>query len=118
VTFSNGTQTNQVSAYGGQSNWRYRSVPLGTWSITPGDYLIGYLVSATGGATASISFGGQTFFRTLLEPGGGDHTPYFAGGIYSAASSVLPSSVHLTAINQTRTGLTNIRPTIRLAGTF
>lgn len=121
VTWNSGTNSTAASIYGGQSGNRWRSVPTGTWNISEGNYLLGVICSVSGvaGTTAGFSFGGQApVGNTLLLPGGGNFSAYFADGVFSTGTGALPASIHLSDILQTySTGAFNL-PYMQLAGTF
>lgn len=53
ASWNSGSTTSAASIYGGQSDFRWRSVTLGTWAITPGEYILASVLS-TGGDTNSI----------------------------------------------------------------
>lgn len=123
ITWNSGTNSTAASIYGGQSGTRWRSIALGTWNITPGEYLLGVVGSISGvaGTTATFSaFGSQQISRISVS-GGGDMTAYFANGFFSVGTAALPASVQLSDINQTilsagATGSGQIY--LQLAGTF
>jgi hypothetical protein len=119
VTFNSGTNSTAASIYGAQSGTRWRSIGLGTWNITPGEYMIGLMVSQNGpaGTTGSWTFYGGSSVSLNQYPGGGVGTNYFADGIVSAASAAFAASYHLSGINQTGTGVLR-QPFFRLVGTF
>lgn len=122
VTWNSGT-SNAVSLYGGQSDIRYRSVPLGTWNISPGNYMIGviYSISGVAGTTGSMSVYGAigANLNTIAVPGGGAQSAYFADGLYTTGTAALPASIHLSDIAQTFTASSvEMQPYLQLAGTF
>src|SRR6185295_16800411 len=55
VSWNSGTTATQSSIYAGQAGLRWRSIPLATWSITPGPYLAGVAITMSGvaGTTGS-----------------------------------------------------------------
>lgn len=119
-TFNSGT-TQSASMYGGHSGTRWRSVPLATWALTPGDYLFAFMLSQAGvaGTTGSWTIMGNSSvsFNGLPGDGGGNMSAYFDDGIYSAATGAFPNSIHLSDINQT--GASVLRQMyFQLAGTF
>ena len=123
VTWNSGTNSTAASIYGGQSLERWRSIPLGTWNITPGDYLVGFLISISGvaGSTASWSMFGETNASVLRAPANAAQSAYFNDGIFSTGTGAFPSSMHLSAINQTFSGFGiagPVQPYLQLAGTF
>jgi hypothetical protein len=94
-----------ASAYGGQSGILWRSISLGTWNITPGDYLIGLILSnsAPAGTTIAMSVYGNQIGSLLGLAGGGNFSSYFDSGFYSATTTAFPSSIQLSEIAQTCT---------------
>lgn len=119
-TFNSGT-TQSASMYGGHSGTRWRSIPLATWNITPGEYLFAFMLSQAGvaGTTGSWSvFGNSSVsINGLPGNGGGNLTAYFGQGIFSAATGAFPASIHITGINQTGASVMR-QPYFQLAGTF
>lgn len=111
--------TNQVGAYLGQSGTRWRSITLGTWNMTPGEYMLGFMLSQVGvvGTTGSWTIFGNSSIAIGAAPGGGNVADYFDDGIYSAATGAFPASMHVTQIVQT--GANAVRqPFVAFAGTF
>lgn len=89
-----------------QSNSTWSTFNLSTWNLTPGDYLIATLASATYivGASAIVGAVGQSPPNTtILAPGGGNYIPYFMQGIYSVTTGSAPSSMRLADVLQTFT---------------
>lgn len=87
------------SAIATQNSYFWKSIPLGTWAITPGDYLVGMIVSS--GSTVQvggIDLGNFASSNFLGVPGGGQYTSYFAEGLYSVGVSGLPASIHVSDI--------------------
>lgn len=118
VTFNSGTNLTAASIYGAHSGTRWRSVPV-AWNLTPGEYVIGMMISQLGpaGTTGSMTVFGGSSVSIVGEIAGGNHVPYFGDGQYSVATGAFPASVHLTGINQT--GASALRqPYVALAGTF
>lgn len=98
------------SVYTNYSGTRYRSMGLGTWNVTPGEYMMGMMVSLNGpaGTTGSFSFFGQNSISINgVEGGAANYTAYFGHGLYSAATGAFPSSISLSQINQTGSASTN-----------
>jgi hypothetical protein len=118
MTHSSGGNTTQSQAYSGQSGTRWRSISLGTWNLTPGDYGIAFVHSIAGvaGTTGSVTIYGKSNVPILPMPGGVAATGYFKDGIAPATSSP-PASIHLTAIDQTNAAAL-AQPYFRLVGTF
>lgn len=102
------------------SGTRFRSVPLGTWNITPGEYVLGLMVSGNGpaGTTGSFSFFGQNSVSINgVEGNAANYTAYFQPGIYSAATGAFPSTITLGNINVSGSASTNnalAQPYVRL----
>lgn len=119
ITWNSGTNSTAASIYGGQSHARYRSVPLGTWAITPGDYMIGVMISISGvaGSTAGVTLYGGSSGASFGFPGGGNLSSGFGDGQFSVGTAALPVSIHVSAINQTR-AVSAGQPYLQLAGTF
>jgi hypothetical protein len=119
VTWNSGTNTGAASIYAGQSDMRWQSVAIGTWSVTPGDYLFALNISINGpaGSTPGLTLFGQTQQASLLAPGGGNFSAYFCDGLYSAGTGAFPSSVQLSEIVQTHTA-NMAQPNFQMAGTF
>jgi hypothetical protein len=122
------TAASATSNYGGQSGTRWRSISLGTWNITPGEYLLAFmplaqLSLAADSLTFAMLAGGLagSVFNQLQVPGGGDYNAYFADGVYSTTATVFPASVNITDINQTFSSNSSLpvlnQPYIRLIGT-
>lgn len=118
ISASSGGATNNVSGYSGISGTRWRSISLGTWNLTPGDYGIAFVHSIAGvaGTTGSMSIYGKSNVAILPMPGGAAATGYFKDGIAPASSSP-PATIHLTAIDQTNAAAL-AQPYFRLIGTF
>jgi len=118
-----GTNTTDVAAWSGQSDTRARSIPLGTWNMSAGEYLLAILGSFTAvGASQTWSFNGTAPNAIItLGLGSGPSTqPYFPPrATYSAATSTLPNSIQVadlaTSINQNAQLAV---PSICFVGTF
>lgn len=109
---SSATQAISVnsSVYTNYSGTRFRSIPLGTWALTPGEYMFALMASLNGpaGTTGSFSFFGQNSISINgVEGNASNYSAYFANGIYSAATGAFPASVGYGAINQTGSASTN-----------
>lgn len=119
VSASSGGATNNVSGYSGQSGTRWRSMTIGTWNLTPGEYMLGFLNSVSGvaGTTGSMTIYGKSNVPVLLNPGGVAVTQCWDDGIYSAATASLPTAISLNQIDQTN-AVARAQPFFRLIGTF
>lgn len=114
ITWTSGTgNSTVVSQYGGQSTNRARSIPLGTWNVAAGEYLLVVLGSLTGSA-ANWTFLGQSPPMSVRLPGGGVTLPFFESvGVYSAATAALPASIQISDQIQ---AVTSFVPMIKLIG--
>lgn len=119
MSASSGTATNNAAAYGGQSGTRWRSMTIGTWNFTPGEYGIAFVHSVNGpsGTTGSVTVYGRSAVPVLAAPGGGAQSAYFGVGLFNAPSSAPPASIHLSALNQSA-GAAMAQPYFRLIGSF
>jgi hypothetical protein len=122
VTFTSGTNSTTVSVYGAHSGTRWRSVPTGTWNLTPGEYVFGLMLSQAGvaGTTGSWSLACQESISVIQEVGvSAAQNDYFADGVFSAATGAFPSSIGL-ASGVIQSGGAPFRnfPSFRLIGTF
>lgn len=112
-----------ASEWAGQSGFKWRSIPLGTWSLTPGEYMLMLRVSGqtvrTGDTLGALmiargvgqfaAFASNTIFQrqiTLMAPGPASQnfTPEFGDGQYTGTApptATALSTVHLSAIAQT-----------------
>ena len=101
LSFDLNSNTNVTSAYGGHSGTRYRTIDIGTWNITPGDYLIGIgLRESTAGTSVTISHYCHPHVSLGPAVGGGNFVDFFINGAYSATTTTPPASIHITDINQ------------------
>lgn len=116
-----GLLTSITSVFGGQSGIRARTIPLGTWNMSAGEYLIGIMGSITGGTARSWLFAGSGILPVVSMPGTQNTVPYFPPqGTYSAGSSTLPNSLRvqdlLASVNNGNGS--SCVPTICLVGTY
>jgi len=115
--------TAAASSYTALSGYRYRSVGLGTWSITPGDYMIGVVVSiATSGTSGSYSWKAR---RNLpleaAEFGTAGTDNFFWNGSYLTVTGQLRNSFRPQDVGiQGGAGAAdeNDQPWLMLLGTF
>jgi hypothetical protein len=120
VTWNSGTNSTVVSIYGGQSGTRWRSIALGTWNISPGEYMLGFMASLSivAGSTGTLNlYGSQSLDSQGLVDGS---IPYFAQGYYSTGTPSLPASIQLAdiAVTHSSNALARIgQPFVRLIGT-
>lgn len=94
------------SAYGGVSGWHNRTIALGTWNITPGEYLVGVWMRTTGGAqTWAPTF---YFLNSIPNLQDVNETQYWDHGYSSASySTAMIGSINLTDTNYIRTSNLN-----------
>jgi hypothetical protein len=120
VTWNSGTNsTGGGSIYGGQSGTRWRTVAIGTWNITPGEYLLGVMVSIAGvaGTTGSMTmFGGSSIAVQQAVGTNVGVSNFFADGVFASATGAFPSSIALSAVQQS-SAVAMRQPYVRFAGT-
>ncbi len=122
VGFSSGGATDSTGGYSGQSGTQWRSYDIGTWNMTPGEYMLGIMASVNGpsGTTGSLTFyGGSAISIANGQAIGAAANPVnaFAGGIFSAGTASPPASIHISDVN--RTGSYALaQPGFRLVGSF
>jgi hypothetical protein len=123
ISWNATTTASAASNLGGQSRTRWRSMAIGTWNITPGEYMLGFQMFFTAPSaiiTASFVGGGGagTAAQTLFAAGGGAYSAYFADGAFNSSTSGMPVSIQLSNIIQTGSGVNVLaQPYIRLIGT-
>lgn len=120
-TWSSGAAT-ASNAYGGQASTRWRSIPLGTWNLTPGEYMLGFMVSLAGvaGTTGSMThFGGSSVSFGANGPGIGGlvYTGYWMDHVYVNATAAFPSTIQLSQMSGNE-GTQLRQPYIRFMGSF
>ncbi len=110
------------SSYTQVSGTRYRSMALGTWNITPGNYLMAVQFSVDTALTSGTHqpFGGRdvSIVANEFPLGLGTAPAYFNGGFYSVTSAALPASFHLTDLQSTGANDVIFVPFVTFAGTF
>ena len=99
TTFTSGSATGVSNGYGGLSARRFRSVSLGTWNFTPGEYLFGIGYSAAN--NVSMTLAGPHRVDVAGIPGGVNYTNYFFDGIYSTSTNAFPLTMNLNDIIRT-----------------
>ena len=121
VSWASGTASTTASLFGGQTGVRYRSISLGTWNITPGEYLLMLQCSIPpSNITANILVGAtnQPFIQDPVAQG--NYSYYFGEGLVSVTAIGLPNSFQLSDLLQT--GILSsspvAQPYMRLIGTF
>lgn len=111
------------SSYTNVSNWRMHSIALGTWSFTPGDYLLAFWVSTTSALTnGSYSFRNGRNITNLAEPfQTANYSKYWnAMGAFSATTANLPNSIQLSQhiVTFASNSEVPLYPWVQIAGTF
>jgi hypothetical protein len=116
-TWNSGTNPAAASIYGGNSGTRWRSVPTGTWNMTPGAYLIAVNGSIAGvaGTTGSITLFGRAPVSLNADIGGGNFSAYFADAVFGSGSAAFPASPQLSDLIQTGASAQR-QPFLRLVG--
>jgi len=126
VTWTSGTNVSQTSVYGANSGMRSRSIGLGTWVFTPGDYFFGFMLSINGpaGTTASVTVLGSLSNRSglALSASGGNLNAYFFNGLYSAGTPSFPNTLQVSDVVNSNTATASSvsfgQPYFELAGTY
>lgn len=119
---SGGADATNVAGYSAQSGTQWRSLALGTWAITPGEYLLGVMASIDGpaGSTGSLTMYGRSAISIANGAilGAANPVNHWAdGGLFSAGTSAPPASIHISDVN--RTGSYAIaQPGFRLLASF
>lgn len=118
---SGGADATNTAGYSAQSGTQWRSIGLGTWNMTPGEYFLGVMASINGpaGTTGSMTLYGRSAISiangALL--GAANPINHWAGGIFSAGTASPPATVHISDIN--RTGSYALaQPGFRVLGSF
>jgi hypothetical protein len=133
-TFNSGgaaTLAAESSLYVGQSGTRWRSIGLGTWNLTPGEYMLGLMVSINGpaGTTGTMTlFGGSSVNLNTLQPGlvtnstASGYTGYWMDHMVNSASSAFPATIQLSQMQGSALPGQEVsqlaQPYIRFMGTF
>jgi hypothetical protein len=117
-TFNSGTNTSAASIYGANSGTRWRTMSIGTWNLTPGEYLMAIMGSINGpaGTTGGLTIFGNSNVSIGGVVGGGNFSQYWGDGVFSAGTAAFPTSIHLSALNQTGAQDAG-QPNFRLIGT-
>lgn len=100
VAWNSGGATSNTNSYSGQAGTRLRTIDLGTWNITPGEYWLANAWSISGvvGTTATISIWGQSSLPIQGMPGG-DNDVVGLNGVYSTTfAGVYPNTIGLSDI--------------------
>jgi len=119
VSWNATTTASSASNYPGQSGTRWRTMSLGTWNLTPGEYLMAIMGSINGpaGTTGGMTMFGNSAVSIVGPPGGtGGYSQYFVDGLFASGTGAFPSSIHLSAIVQTGSQILG-QPQFRLVGT-
>lgn len=118
---SRGISFNSTSAqsYTVHSGTRMHSIGLGTMTLSQGEYMIGMVVATSSASTNSTLtiYGGSSLSLNAATTAGGNNTFYWQDGVFNAATSSMPSSIHLSDINITG-NMARRQPYFQLAGTL
>lgn len=120
---SGGADVSNNAGYSAQSGTQFRSLALGTWALTPGEYFLGAMVSIDGpaGSTGSMTLYGGTAISiangALLQSNSANPVNAHGPGIYSTGTASPPATIHISDVN--RTGSYALaQPGFRLLGSF
>jgi hypothetical protein len=113
-SWTSGSATSASSQFGGVSGTRYHTVGV-NYSMTPGDYLFGLLISSTPVVTVHVfGMAGPTIVGTY----DGVETQNFVNGTSVSSTGAFPASIAATNTNYARTGIAaNRQPAFILIGT-
>lgn len=108
LSWTGGTGTTASSLFGGQSGTQYRTLSLGTWAFTPGDYLFGFY-GRTSNAGSWTMFGpGQTL--SIANAQDTNQTNFWLPGFSTSSFTTgFPGSINITDTNFVRTGISAYR---------
>jgi hypothetical protein len=120
LSWTSGLLTSISSDFGNATGTRYRSISLGTWNLTPGDYLLGFWARTTN--VGSWTWWGQSQ-TVALQVGINDdqgNSSYFMHGFSTSSfSTAMPASINVTNTDYVRTGVSALRqPGFLLQGSF
>jgi hypothetical protein len=116
---ANSTNT---AGYSAQSGTQWRSVGLGTWAVTPGDYWLGAMVSIDGpaGTTGSMTLYGRSAISLANGALIGAVNPinhWAGGGVYSTGTASPPATIHISDVNRTGS-YAQAQPGFRMLASF
>jgi hypothetical protein len=111
--------TAAASSYSVVSGTRYWTVGLGTWDMTPGQYLMAVnAICTSSGTSGTISIFGRTANSIGLEQfGSGDYNGWGIGVYGTTFNSNCPNSMHITNVVQTGNSVVR-QPWYNFFGTF
>jgi hypothetical protein len=100
ASFASGSNSTLSSVYGAWTNTQWRSVAIGSWNFTPGEYMFAFMMSATGSSAIAFSWHGMS---SLSVRGfmGGERSFYWANGVYTSATGAFPDVLQLSQLIQT-----------------
>lgn len=103
ITWTSGSQTTNSTVYGGISGTCYRTVAIGNWNFTAGDYMLGVWCRTTNDGSWSM-FGTQG--PTIVNANDVNETQAYLAGYFSTGSwtTAMVASINLTDTNYVRTG--------------
>lgn len=105
LSWTLGSATSASSLFGGASGTRYRTMGV-SYAMTPGDYLFGWWVSASGAATVS-AFGRAAM--NIVGTYDGVETAYFLPGVSASSLAAFPGSIAASDTGYVRTGFSAMR---------
>lgn len=102
ISWTSGSQTTNSTVYGGISGTRYRTVSLGNWAISAGDYMLGMWYRTTNDGTwRAFGYQGPTIVGAV---DGNETNQYFPGFSTSSFTTAMIGSINVTNTNFVRTG--------------
>jgi hypothetical protein len=120
---SGGADVSNTAGYSAQSGTQWRSLGLGTWAMTPGEYFFAFMASIDGpaGSTGSMTAYGASALSiangALLQSNTANPVNAWAGGIFSAGTASPPATIHISDV--VRTGSYALaQPGFRILGSF
>lgn len=108
LSWTSGSTTSVSSAFGGVSGTQYITLSLGTWNITPGDYLFGFYGHSANAGTWTFFGPGQTLsIANALDT---NQTNFWLPGFSTSSfTSAFPASINITNTNYVRSGASAYR---------
>lgn len=118
LSWTTGIVTTVTNGFGNASGTQYRSIPIGTWNLTPGDYLFAFWGRTTNAGSWSWWGLSQTLSRlNNFDTASGEY--YLHGFSTSSFTTAMPASINVTDTNYVRSGASAYRqPGFMLHGDF
>ncbi len=103
---SGGADASNTASYSANSGTQWRSFPIGTWALTPGEYMLGVMASIDGpaGTTGSLTLYGRSAVSMVNGAMLGAANPinhWADGGVFSTGTASPPASIHISDLNRT-----------------